>query len=155
MFSDLSSCNSTPYVGSSKSGRVSGIPVPSSTFEKVQSCSFEITPSHKLLYPLSAMQMAHDINTIPALRHIINTYITLIGITSRHCRLYVVQLTYNFDIFNTCVTTGSRERPIDYPLSIASQKCRRHKSLIDLSQGTGGRHGVQFVQKWCECDFGH
>ena len=49
MFLSSSGCNSTPYIGSPKSGSVSGIPALSNTFQKVQSCILEITPSYKLL----------------------------------------------------------------------------------------------------------
>ena len=70
VFPSSSGCNSKPFIHSPTSGSLSGIPVPSNAFQKVQSCTREITRSHKLLYPLSAGWRITW--TLPTLRHIIN-----------------------------------------------------------------------------------
>ena len=75
--------NSTPFIPSPKSGSLSGIPVPSNTFQKVQPCTLEITWSHKFLSLLSARWCIAQ--TLPPLHHIINMYVTSIAITSWHC----------------------------------------------------------------------
>ena len=86
--------HSTPYIGSDKSGSVSGILVPSTTFQRVQSHILRTTPSHKLLYLLSARWRVTW--TLPALRHTINIQVT--AITSRHLsalrRMTQIQLWY-------------------------------------------------------------